>query len=156
MNTDSGVNVVVFEVKTGRRLEKVLGECSTRAKDGFREVWGELVAAFGLRAAGVRRVYAQWEPTPADRAFLAAEFPRGVKVSYSFRRPASRRDWGGATPEFGRAVDDFWRAWEARERVNSATAVAEAGTRLRRRRRPWWQYWDWPGEGSNPLTGGPR
>jgi hypothetical protein len=154
MNTDPSVNVVVFEVKIGRRLERPLGECSTRAADGIRTVWGEL-AADGLRAADVRRVYSQWEPTPDDRAFLASEFPAGVRVSYSFRRPAARRDWGKGTPESVRAVDDFWRTWEERERVNPA-GVAVAGARPRRPRRPWWQYWDWPGEGNNPLTGKPR
>jgi hypothetical protein len=155
MNTDYGVNVVVFEVKVGRRLEKVLGECSTRDADGIRSVWGELATAFNLRPAAVRRVYCQWEPTPDDRAFLAATFPRAVKVSYSFRRPPARRDWGNKpTEEFGRAVDDFWRAWEERERAKSATGVAKAGPRRPGGpRRPWWQYWDWPAEGSNPLTG---
>jgi hypothetical protein len=155
MNTDSGVNVVVFQLKIGRRLDTVFGECSTRAADGIREIWAELAATSGFRPADVRRVYAQWEPTPDDPAFLAAEFPAAVRVTYSFRRPPSRRHWGKGTPEFGRAVDDFWRAWEERERVLSATGVAATGTRPRRRRRPWWQYWDWPGEGSNPLTGGP-
>jgi hypothetical protein len=155
MNTDRSVNVVVIEVLIGRRLEKLLGEGATQAGDGIRRVWDQLAADYDLRPADVRRVYSQWEPTPADWAFLAAEFPPGVKVSYSFRRPSARRDWGQGTPEFGRAVDDFWRAWEERERVNSATGVAEAGTRPPRPRRPWWQYWDWPGEGGNPLTGGP-
>jgi hypothetical protein len=154
MNTDSGVNVVVFEVKIGRRLEQVLAECSTRAADGFRKVWGELAAGFDLRPANVRRVYSQWEPTPDDRAFFASEFPLAVRVSHSFRRPSARRDWGRGTPEFARAVDEFERAWEERERVNSAAGVGEAVPR-RRLRRPWWQYWEWPGEGSNPVSGGP-
>ena len=157
MNTDYGVNVVVFEVKVGRRLEKVLGECSARAADGVREVWGELAAGFNLRPAAVRRVYCQWEPTPDDQAFLAATFPPAVKVSYSFRRPPARRDWGNKpTEEFGRAVDEFWRVWAERERATSSTGIAAAATRPRRPRRPWWQYWDWPGEGNNPLTGKPR
>jgi hypothetical protein len=152
MNTDSGVNVVVFEVLIGRRLQRPFGECSTRAVDGLRKVWGELAAGFNLRPAGVRRVYSQWEPTPDDRAFLATEFPTKVKGSYSFRRPPARRDWGKGTPEFGRAVDEFWRVWEERERGSSADGVAEPMPRLRR---PWWQYWDWPGEGNNPFTGKP-
>ncbi len=152
MNTDPSVNVVVIEVLIGRRLEKLLGEGPTRAADGIRRVWTQLAADYGVRPADVRRVYSQWEPTPQDRAFLAAAFPPGVTVSYSFRRPPARRDWGRGTPEAIRAVDDFWRAWAERERGNPATGVAGAGTRPRRRQ-PWWQYWDWPGEGSNPLTG---
>jgi hypothetical protein len=149
VNTDSSVNVVVFEVLIGRRLEKLLGEGPTKAADGIRLVWGELAAGFGVRPGDVRRVYAQWEPTPADRAFLAATFPPAVKVSYSFRRPAAGRDWGEGTPEFAREVEEF-------ERVYSATGVAEVGAQRRRPRRPWWQYWDWPGEANNPFTGEPQ
>jgi hypothetical protein len=157
MNTNYGVNVVLFEVEVGRRLEKVLGECSTRDAGGLRKVWGELAAGWNLRPAAVRRVYCQWEPTPDDRAFLAAVFPPAVRVNYSFRRPPARGDWGNkTTEEFGRAVDEFERAWEERERASSSTGVLAAESRPRRPRRPWWQYWDWPGEGSNPLAGGPR
>jgi hypothetical protein len=144
MNTDSSVNVIVFEVLIGRRLEKLLGEGPTKAADGIRRVWGELAAEYGLCPSDVRRVYIQWEPTLDDRAFLAAEFPTAVKVSYSFRRPSARRDWGKGTPEFGRAVEEF-------ERVYYATGVE----RRRRPRQPWWQYWDWPGEENNPFTGEP-
>jgi hypothetical protein len=153
VNTDSGVNVVVFEVLIGRRLETLPGEGPTRAADGLRRAWEQLAAGFGVRPVDVRRVYSQWEPTPDDRAFLAAEFPPRVKVSYSFRRPPSRRDWGKGTPEFGRAVDEFERASDELERASSAAGVAEVGARRHRPRRPWWQYWDWPGEGGKPLTG---
>ncbi len=119
MNTDSSINVVVFEVRLRRRLQKLLGEAPTSAADGLRRVWHELAARIGLRPADVRRVYCQWEPTPDDLAFLA-ELPAALKLSWSFRRPAARRDWGEPTPEFGRAVDE----------------VEQVG------RRPWWQYWD--------------
>jgi hypothetical protein len=152
MNTDRSVNVVVIEVLLGRRLEKILGESPTKAADGIRRVWDQLAREYDIKPADVRRVYAQWEPSPDDRTFLATEFPAGVKVCYSFPRPSARREWGEATREFERAVDDFWRVWEDRERVNSATGVVEARARPHRPRRPWWQYWDWPGEGTNPLT----
>jgi hypothetical protein len=142
VNTDSSVNVVVFEVLIGRRLEKLLGEGPTKAADGIRRVWGDVSAGFGVRPADVRRVYTQWEPTPDDRAFLADEFPPAVRVSFSFRRPPARRNWGEATPEFGRAVEEF-------ERVYCAAAVEPVA------RRPWWQYWDWPGEANKPFTGEP-
>jgi hypothetical protein len=140
------VNVVVFEVLIGRRLEKLQGEGSTKAVDGIRQVWSELVAGFGVRPADVRRVYAQWEPTPDDRAFLAAEFPPAVKVSFSFRRPLARREWGDGTPEFVSAVEEFERAYHA-------TDIEQVE---RDRRRPWWQYWDWPGEAVNPFKGEPQ
>lgn len=130
MNTDCGVNVVVFEVLVARRLQPILGECATRAADGLRKVWSELAVGFNLHSKDVRRVYSQWEPTPDDRAFLATEFPRAVKLSYSFPRPSSRRDWGERTPEFEQAVDEF-------EHVRFT-----AESRKERSHRPWWQYWD--------------
>jgi hypothetical protein len=151
MNTDPSVNVVVFEVLVGRRLQKLLGEGPTRAADGIRRVWEQLVTGVGVRPADVRRVYAQWEPTPDDRAFLATEFPRRVRVSYSFSRPG-RRAWGGATTEFIRAVEEFELARDESERVVSAVTSAAVETRGRR---PWWQYWDRPGGANNPLAGTP-
>jgi hypothetical protein len=133
MNTDSSENVVVFEVLIGRRLQKLLGEGSTTAVDCIRRVWDELTSAFGLRPEGVRRVYSQWEPTPEDRAFIAAEFPPSVKVTYSFRRPPVH-DWGQATPEFVRVVEEFERQRFSR----GVERVRQRG----KSRRPWWQYWD--------------
>jgi hypothetical protein len=94
-----------------------------------------LAAAFGVRPTDVRRVYSQWEPTSDDRAFLAAELPAVVKVSYSFHRPPARRDWGKPTPELGRVVGEF-------ERLRFAGGDEQVGKRQGRSRRPWWQYWD--------------
>lgn len=153
MNTDSSTNVVVFEVLIGGRLQQLLGECSTRAADGVREVWGVLATSFNLRPADVRRVYSQWEPTTEDRAFLATVLQAAVKVSYSFRRPLARRDWGKPTPKFARVVDKFERSCGDYELASSSAGVAEGGSRPQRSRRSWWQYWDWPGEATNPFTG---
>ncbi len=144
MNTDSADNVVVFEVLLSDRLEQLLGEGPTRATDGIRRVWDHLADAYGLRSVDVWWVYSQWEPTPEERAFFAAEFPPTVEVSFSFRRPPARRDWGNGTLEFTRAVDEFEQAYYA-------TRNTEAGAGLR----PWWQYWEWPGEGKNPFTDAP-
>jgi hypothetical protein len=135
MNTDSSVNVVVFEVLMSRRVEQLLGEASTKVKDGIRRVWVQLAADFGVQPSAVRRVYSQWEATPQDRAFLAAEFPPTVKVSYSFPRPPARHDWGRATPEFACAVDAFDRRRFGRQ-------LEKSGRGGGRSRRPWWQYWD--------------
>jgi hypothetical protein len=132
MNTDSSVNVVVFEVLIGRRLEKLLGEGPTKAADGIRRVWDDLAATFGVNPASVRRVYSQWEATPEESEFLAAAFPPSIKLAYSFRRPAAR-DWGEATPEFARVVEEF-------ERLRFASGAQKRGRG--RPRRPWWQYWD--------------
>lgn len=74
MNTDHGVNAVVFEVKVGRRLEKLLGERSARAADGLGKVLGDPAVGVDGHPAAVRRVYCRWEPTPCDRTFLTAMF----------------------------------------------------------------------------------
>jgi hypothetical protein len=135
MNTDSSVNVVLFEVLIGRRLEKLFGEGATRAADCIRTVWEEVATDFGARSADVRRVYSQWEPTPGDRTFLAAEFPPTVLLSFSFRRPATRREWGKWTPEFDCVVGGF-------EQRRFSTGLEKAGQRRGRSQPPWWQYWE--------------
>jgi hypothetical protein len=129
------MNVVVFEVLIDRRLEKLLGEGPTKAADCIRAIWEELAATFGVRPADVRRAYSQWEPTPEDRAFFASEFPPPVELTYSFRRPPTRGDWGEATAEFERSVQEF-------EKLRFATGAKRACRRRGASRRPWWQYWD--------------
>ena len=148
MNTDSSVNVVVFEVLIDRRLEPLLCEGPTAAADGIQRAWNRLVAVCPrVDASNVRRVYAQWEPTPDDWGFLAAQFPKKLKVSYSFRRPVGRRDWGDSTEEFARGIDEF-------ERQYNAIRVERVGSR--RQRRPWWRYWEWPGEATYQFGSTPQ
>ena len=152
MNTDCGVNVVVFEILIGHRPQLLLGECSTRDSDGLRKVWGELVTSFNLCPADVCQVYSQWKPTPDDQAFLATAFPVAVTVSFSFHRPSARRDWGKPTPEFAQAADEFERSYGDRERATS-TLFTEFGPRTQQ---PWWRYWDKPDEGTNPFASEPQ
>jgi hypothetical protein len=135
MNTDSSINVVIFEVLMGGRREQLLGEAPTRAKDGIRRVWNKLAADFDVQPTAVRRVYSQWEPTPEDRAFIAAEFSFAGKVSSSFRRPPGCREWGQPTPEFAQEVEEF-------EKWRFAGEVEKAERGRSRSRRAWWQYWD--------------
>jgi hypothetical protein len=130
MNTDSSTNVVVFELLIGRRLNKLLGEGPTKAADCIRRVWNDLAKEFDIQPQGVRRIYSQWEFTAEDRAFIAAKFSANVKIAYSFRRPP-QCDWGQATPEFIRIVDEH-------DMQRFARGVQR---RRRKSRRPWWQYW---------------
>jgi hypothetical protein len=57
MNTDAAVNVVVFEVDMGGRLESRLGQGPTRAGDCVRQIWADLCAKEALRPQSVHRIY---------------------------------------------------------------------------------------------------
>lgn len=113
MNADATVNVVVFEVEIGGRLEKRLGEGPTRADDCVRQVWGQLSADGALRPEGVRRVFSEWEPSAGDRAFMESTFPKGCEVLFSYRRPVTEAGW-----------DEALR--QAEEQIRQATAKKAA------------------------------
>ena len=96
MNTDAAVNVVVFEVDMGGRLESRLGQGPTRAGDCVRQIWADLCAKEALRPESVHRIYSEWEPSAEDIAWLDANFPKDCKVQYSFSRPATAAGWDEA------------------------------------------------------------
>jgi hypothetical protein len=134
VNTDSSVNVIVFEVLIGSRLERLLGEGPTRIADGICRVWEDLAQTFGVSPEGVRRVYSQWEATEEDKTYIAATFPPSVELAFSFRRPCPGQ-WGDCTAEFARVVEEF-------EKLRFGTEVKQGEQGNRNARRPWWQYWD--------------
>ena len=84
MDTDPTRNTVVFATADGRYQ---VVEVPARADDGVRQAWRTAVAEHGLTEPDVSEVYAEWEPSAADGAFLELTFP-GVAVSYTFARPA--------------------------------------------------------------------
>jgi hypothetical protein len=49
-----------------------------------------------LRPEGVQRIYSEWEPSPEDKAFLDAAFPKHCQVTFSFRRPVTAAGWDEA------------------------------------------------------------
>src|SRR5207302_199352 len=94
MNADPAVNVVVFEVAVGGRLEKLVGDGPTRVDDCVRAVWHALAAEHGVKPGDVRHLYSEWEPSAADKTFIDATFPSNLEVTYSFPglpRPAGSR-----------------------------------------------------------------
>jgi hypothetical protein len=103
MRTDPEVNVIVFEIKHLLKKETVVEPTPTRAKDGIQMAWRAVQSKKGLRANQVRQIYAEWEPSPEDAAFIAATFPR-VNVSFSFARPLSPEGWMEALHEAARTM----------------------------------------------------
>jgi len=121
VNADPAVNVVAFEVAVGGRLEKLVGDGPTRANDCVRAVWRALAAAHGIRPGDVRRLYCEWEPSAADKAFIDATFPANLAVTYSSPRPAE----GG---------------WDQAMHQASRT-IAHADRRAAEPRKAWWRFW---------------
>src|SRR5215813_3444515 len=98
MNIDPSVNLVVFAVKKPGLPDKLLGEGPTRAKDCVQRIWKDLVAENDVTPADVTAMYSEWQPSAEDFAFLKANFPGNLDVTYSFKRPAEA-DWDEALRE---------------------------------------------------------
>ncbi|GAA4204440.1 hypothetical protein [Actinocatenispora rupis] len=107
MDVDPGRNHVVFAVSDG---EGPVIEVPARADDALRQAWLIAVREHGVVAHTVREVFTEWEPSPADGAFLELTFP-GVPVGYAFPRPADG-DWDAAYAAARRTIEA--RAAEAR------------------------------------------
>jgi hypothetical protein len=91
MKLDPSVNVVVFEVRRGLKMDKLVGEGRTRDPNCISAVWSELQRKHVVKASKVRRVYSEWQPSAEDAAFLKGQFPADLKVTYSFERPADQQ-----------------------------------------------------------------
>jgi hypothetical protein len=98
MNIDPSINLVVFEVRRGLKVDKLVGEGRTRDPNCISAVWSELQHKHGVKAGKVRRVYAEWQPSSEDAAFLKRHFPPDLNVTYSFERPADQQ-WDQAFEE---------------------------------------------------------
>jgi hypothetical protein len=124
MSANPSVNVVVFEVQVGDRLEKLVAEGPTRSADCVQRAWSIVGEMNGVLAKDVRRVYSEWQPSPEDLAFLGANFPQAA-VTYSFKRPRADK-WDQAMAQAGRTIQ---RATEKEAPSNSRPA------------KKWWQFW---------------
>jgi hypothetical protein len=124
MNANPSVNVVVFEVQVGDRLEKLVAEGPTRSADCVQRAWSIVGEMNGLLPTNVRRVYSEWQPSPEDLAFLEANFPLAA-VSYSFKRPPADK-WDQAMAQAGRTI---------------GRGVGQAAASNSRSAKKWWQFW---------------
>ena len=94
MNADPTVNTIIFEVKRLLKTEKFIEQSPTQAHDGIRAAWRAVQRKTSARPAQVSRIYSEWEPSPAESAFLSATFP-GAGVYFSFSRP-TEDEWAPA------------------------------------------------------------
>jgi hypothetical protein len=86
VDVDPRTNVVVFQLNTGAD-EIVVGRAPTVTEDGVRQAWEGARREHGADTGSVVALHAEWEPSPADVAFIEATFP-GAAVTFNFRRPA--------------------------------------------------------------------
>ena len=85
MDIDPRTNVVVFQLRKGKET-RLVGRAPTLADDGVRQAWDAVEQEHHARARHVVGLHTEWEPTPADAAFIAATFP-GVTATHHFVRP---------------------------------------------------------------------
>lgn len=85
VDTDPSNNVVVFRLWRGHE-EHCVGHAPTMAEDSVRQAWNMARREHGARSEDVVELLSEWEPSPADRAFIEQAFP-GATVGYTFPRP---------------------------------------------------------------------
>jgi hypothetical protein len=85
VDIDPRTNVVVFQLRKGQE-KHLVGRVPTLAEDGVRQAWDAVGQEHQARARHVVGLHTEWEPTPADAAFIAATFP-GITATHHFVRP---------------------------------------------------------------------
>lgn len=85
MDTDPSSNVVVFRLSRGQD-ESVVGHGPTTAEDSVRQAWDLARRGRGARPEEVVALMSEWEPSDADRSFIARTFPN-ASVYCTFPRP---------------------------------------------------------------------
>jgi len=99
MPSDPALNVVVFQLASPEGPIERATNATAQHEDFLRHAWQSLVEQFGLLPQDVRQIYCEWEPSEADLAFVDATFPKGIDLSFSFRRPKNAEDWPVALAE---------------------------------------------------------
>jgi hypothetical protein len=85
VDIDPRTNVVVFQLRRGQE-KHIVGRAPTLAEDGVRQAWDAVEQSHQARPNHVVALHTEWEPTPADAAFIAATFP-GITATHHFVRP---------------------------------------------------------------------
>jgi len=96
MPVDPAMSVVVFQLASSQGPIERTTHATAQHDDFLRRAWLSLVEQFGLLPQDVRQIYTEWEPSEADLAFVDATFPKGIDLSFSFRRPKNAEDWPAA------------------------------------------------------------
>jgi putative Mg2+ transporter-C (MgtC) family protein len=100
--------VIVFELVGEAEPRRAMGSTPLREEDGVASVWNRVAAEVKLRARDVRRVYSEWQLSPADEKFLAATFPAGIEAKVA---PTPSGTIGISYVMKASAPDDLDEAW---------------------------------------------
>ncbi|MFQ3592266.1 MAG: hypothetical protein SNJ82_03635 [Gemmataceae bacterium] len=96
MQADPAMSVVVFQLVSPEGPIARATHGIAPHDDFLRQAWQCVAEQYGALAADVRQIYSEWEPSEADLAFVDATFPKGIDLSFSFRRPRSSEEWPAA------------------------------------------------------------
>ncbi|QWF76634.1 hypothetical protein [Amycolatopsis sp. CA-230715] len=108
MNDDVTQNLVAFRLDGFD--EPLLAGAPTQADDAVRQAWAGIRRQHKVRASAVSAVYSEWQPSAADRKFIAKHFKK-AECTYSFPRPGPG-EWERA---FAEARSAMTQAHEARQ-----------------------------------------
>lgn len=81
MNDDVTQNLVAFRLDGFD--EPLLAGAPTQADDAVRQAWAGIRRQHKVRASAVSAVYSEWQPSAADRKFIAKHFKK-AECTYSF------------------------------------------------------------------------
>lgn len=110
MSTDTAqeVNVVLF-ARAEDDDDPFVTAVPLHALDGLKQAWDlAREQRTELRAEHITHVVAEWSPTQADKAFVAALMPE-AEVQYGFERPTDPAGWPAALAEQRRAFEEEQR-----------------------------------------------
>ncbi|OXM70512.1 hypothetical protein [Amycolatopsis vastitatis] len=113
MNDDVSRNLVVFRLKGFD--EPVLASAPTQADDAVEQAWASVRQQHKVRGSAVLAVYSEWQPSEADRKFMAKHF-RKAECTYSFARPAPG-EWERAFAEARAVMAETHEARQSSEEV---------------------------------------
>lgn len=87
------LNVVVFQLNTNDN-DLITAAAPAQAHDSVRQAWRQAEQERQIQSSDVTRVHSMWQPSPADRDFLAETFPHAGHT-HVFERPEGA-DWTAA------------------------------------------------------------
>jgi hypothetical protein len=99
MQADPAMSVVVFQLASPEGPIERATHGPAQDDDFLAKAWATIAQRDGAQPGDVRRVYSEWEPSDADKAFLDATFPIGADLTFTFRRPQTAEGWPAALAE---------------------------------------------------------
>jgi hypothetical protein len=123
MNTDPSTNVVVFLLRRGEG-QPVVADGPTLADDCVRRAWATVSHQHRATPVEVTAVHSEWQPAPADLAFIEHTFP-DARFTYNFTRPGPH-GWEAAFDEAHRIMA---RAQWERQRDQAGEGMRQVADR---------------------------